>query len=134
MIGDDVTFRVDGVPIPQGSKKAYVRGRRAVIVDDNAALLKPWRAEVAKAADVGLTFDCPVEVRLLFEMPRPKKPKFNVPATKPDIDKLARAILDGMKDGGLLFEDSRVVKLAIEQIYSETPGVTVTVREAGKEN
>ena len=26
------------------------------------------------------------------------------------------------------------VKLVVEEIYSETPGVTVTVREAGKEN
>lgn len=128
MQGDDVDFWVDGIPIPQGSKVAYVRGKRAVIVDANAAKLKPWRALVAKAADVGVSFDCPVVVVLTFHMPMPKKPKFNVPAVVPDIDKLQRAVLDGLTDSGLVSDDSRVVRIFAEKIYSESPGVRVTVR------
>lgn len=129
MIGDDVSFRVAGIPVAQGSKNGYVRGNRAVLVDVNKDRLKPWRAEIAKAADVGVTFDCPVAVKLEFFMPRPKRPKFNRPAVKPDIDKLARAVLDGLTDGGLLADDSRVVRLVADEFYTETPGVSVTVRE-----
>lgn len=132
MLGDDVRFRVDGIPIPQGSKNAYVRGRRAVLVDVNAAKLKPWRREIAKAADLGVTFDCPVEVVLEFQLPMPKRPKFGFPAVKPDLDKLTRAVLDGLTDGGLLEDDSRVVRIVAEKHYSESPGVLVTVRT--KEN
>jgi Holliday junction resolvase RusA-like endonuclease len=40
---------------------------------------------------------------------------------KPDIDKLTRAILDGLTDGGLLADDARVVELHITKRYP-TPG------------
>lgn len=129
MDGDSVTFQVVGVPVSQGSKTGYVVGRRAVLVDANAKALKPWRAQIAKAADLGVTFDCPVYVGLRFFMPCPKRPKFSRPAVKPDIDKLARAVLDGLTDGGLLADDSRVVDLHVSEMYSESPCVMVTVRE-----
>lgn len=132
MIGDDVQFWVDGIPIPQGSKNAYVRGKRAVVVDVNASKLKPWRQTVAKAADLGITFTGPLEVLLYFHMPTPKRPKYALPAVKPDIDKLTRAVFDALTDGGLIEDDSRVVRIVAEKHYSETPGVLVTVRT--KEN
>ena len=102
----------------------------------NAAKLKPWRAKIAAAADFGLTFDCPVTVAATFFMPKPKRPRFLLPAVKPDIDKLARALLDGMKDGGLLAEDSRVVNLAAKKKYADSEdgvGVLVVVKEAENE-
>ena len=98
------------------------------MVDANAAKLKPWRATVAKAADLGVTFDCPVAVQIRFDMPMPKRPKFSRPAVKPDVDKLARAVLDGLTDGGLLVDDSLVVRLVVDEFYSESPCATVTVR------
>ena len=127
--GDTVTFRVDGVPVPQGSKTVATGGGKTWLRDANAAKLRPWRERVAAAADVGLTFDCPVSVRVLFEMPRPKRPKFGLPAVPPDVDKLARAVLDGLKQGGLVSDDGRVVRLVVEKVYTESPGATVWVRE-----
>ena len=128
--GDDVvTFRVNGVPVSQGSKSIVVRGGKTWMIDANPNKLKPWRRLVAEAADLGVTFDCPVKVTLRFEMPRPKRPKFVRPAVKPDADKLARAVLDSLTDAGLLADDSRVVDLHVTEFYSETPGVVVTVRE-----
>lgn len=129
MIDDAVIFRVDGVPVQQGSKTIAKGGGRVWLRDANAKALRPWRAKVARAADRGVTFDCPVVVSLEFEMPLPARPKFRVPAVKPDIDKLVRAVLDGLTDGGLLADDSRVVRLVAEETYSESPGVLVTVRE-----
>lgn len=127
-----VTFRVDGVPIPQGSKKAFVRGRRAVLVDDNAEKLKPWRQKVAASSDIGETFDGPVLVAAIFYLPKPKRPKFWVPGVKPDLDKLMRALGDGMTDGGLLSDDSRIVTQWIHKRYASDqnpPGVRVLVME-----
>ena len=129
MVGDDVTFTIEGVPVAQGSKTIAKGGGKVWLRDANAGKLKPWRAQVAEAADVGVSFDCPVAVWLQFMMPLPKRPKFRRPAVKPDIDKLSRAILDGLTDGGLLADDSRVVELHVFQHYSESPSVTVTVRE-----
>ena len=131
-----ILVRVDGEPIPQGSKKAFVRGRRAVIVDDNAEKLKPWRAKIAAAADVGVTFDCPVAVFAVFYLTRPKKSRWGLPAVKPDSDKLTRALLDGLQDGGLLAQDSRVVNSYVFKRYAtdkNPPGVRVLITEAKDE-
>lgn len=129
MDGDYVEFRVDGVPVAQGSKTVAQGGGKVWLRDANGKKLKPWRAAVAEAADLGVTFDCPVKVVMRFGMPRPKKPKFERPAVKPDADKLARAVMDSMTDAGLLADDSRVVDLHVTEFYSETPGVDVIVME-----
>lgn len=129
-------FRVDGVPVPQGSKKGFVVGRRAVLVDDNKVLLKPWRAKVAAAADVGVTYTGPVLVAAVFFMPRPKTVRRLLPSVKPDLDKLARALGDGMTDGGLLGDDALIVSWWIHKRYASAAnpvGVRVLVMEAGEE-
>ena len=116
---DTVSFFIAGLPVPQGSKKAFVVGKRAVIVDDNAAALKPWRAKVGTAADIGVTFAGPVTVNLTFYMPSPKRPRWDVPAVKPDLDKLTRAVLDGLTDGGLIEDDARVVDMRLREFYAD---------------
>lgn len=131
MAGDFAEFEVAGEPIPQGSKKGFVVGKRAVLVDDNKVKLKPWRAMIAKAADLGVTFDCPVAVSATFYMTRPKSVTRKYPTVPPDLDKLMRSLGDGMKDGGLLRDDSIIVDENIKKRYADgrKPGVVVTVRE-----
>lgn len=124
-----VEFFIPGVPVQQGSKTAFVIGKRAVVTDQNKAQLKPWRAIVAAHADRGVTFDEPVAVVLRFVMPRPQRPRWSVPAVKPDIDKLVRALLDGLTDGGLIADDARVVNLTASEEYA-TPGGPIGVHVA----
>lgn len=127
-----IRFRVDGVPVPQGSKQIVRRGGKSWMIDANAAKLRPWRAKVAAAADLGLTFDGPVFVAATFFMPRPQRPRWWAPAVKPDIDKLVRALFDGMTDGGLLRDDARVTRKVIEKRYATDThpvGVFVVVAE-----
>lgn len=127
-MGDDVDFFIPGVPVPQGSKTVAKAGKKVWLRDANASRLKPWRETVAKHADLGYQFVGPVMVRLYFRFPRPKRPKFEVPAVKPDIDKLERAVYDGLTDAGLIEDDSRIVKSYAEKSYHEEPGVRVIVR------
>lgn len=128
-----ITFSVTGLPVPQGSKTIAKGGGKTWLRDANAARLKPWRAKVAAAADLGVTFDCPVSVFAVFYLPRPQKPRWWAPAVKVgDVDKLARALLDGLTDGGLLADDSRVVDLHSYKRYEteDNPaGVRVAVME-----
>jgi Holliday junction resolvase RusA-like endonuclease len=129
---DTVSFFIEGVPVPQGSKTVSQAKGRAWLRDANAARLKPWRHIIASHADLGVTFDCPVIVTLSFVLPRPQRPRWGVPAVKPDIDKLCRAILDGLQDGGLLAEDSRVVTLTATKRYpnpGDPTGVGIDVTE-----
>lgn len=112
-------FSADGTPKPQGSKKAFVRGGKAVLVEQ-ATGLKEWRDHVASTASIHMQYQglemlekTPVEVRLIFAMPRTKAMKPTDPLTmiqRPDIDKLERAILDALT--GVVFkDDSQVVIL-----------------------
>lgn len=129
-----IQFSVEGLPIPQGSKTVAKSGGRVWLRDANAARLKPWRARVAAAADVGHTFDCPVEVFAVFYLPRPQRLAWWAPAGRVgDIDKLSRALLDGLTDGGLIVDDARVVDLHAHKRYASKAnpvGVRVVVVEA----
>lgn len=121
-----ITFWVDGIPAPQGSKKHVGNGR---LIESSKAL-PAWRKAVTEAARQAHTetpIDRPVTVRADFFMPRPKRPRFDVPATAPDLDKLQRAIGDGMEQGGLLANDSRIVQWVATKHYGERTGCQVTV-------
>lgn len=127
-------FTVTGIPVPQGSKTAFNVGRRAVVVDANKTVLKPWRAHVRQAAETALGgregFTEAAFVLLDFHMPRPKSVKRARPSVKPDIDKLTRAILDALTDSGVLKDDGLVVTLHVEQWYAtHEPHVVVKVGE-----
>lgn len=130
-MSDTTEFFVAGTPVPQGSKTIGRNGSKVWLRDANANALHAWRNRVAAEADLAVTYDVPVEVALRFILPSPKRPRWTVPAVKPDLDKLVRAVLDGLVAGGLLSDDSRVVRLAADKKYAvagET-GVIVIVRE-----
>lgn len=129
-----VTFFVAGIPVPQGSKTAYVVGKRAVLTDANKKLLKPWRAEVTRVAGASwmdrLQLDGAVHVTAVFVFERPKSVKRDAPSVKPDVDKLARALLDGVTDSGIWKDDSQVTRLEVEKVYGAAPGVHVVISRA----
>ena len=129
-------FFAAGTPVPQGSKNAYVRGARAVLVDANRRL-KPWRSAVRSAAEAAIAevgwemLDEPCRVYLGFTMPAPKRPRWGLPAVKPDLDKLTRAVFDALTDAGVWRDDSRVVSMEVTKRYEgdeAVPGVWVEVR------
>lgn len=131
---EELTITVLGVPVPQGSKKAFVVGKRAVIVDANATTLKPWRKKVTLAAETvladrpGFPKGSPVFAHLTFYMPRPISAKRPRPSVKPDADKLTRAILDSLTDAGVWADDCQVVDLHAHQYYADDePYVTIRV-------
>ncbi len=138
-----LSFFVAGIPVPQGSMKGFVVNGRAVVTADNKKT-RPWRQDVAAAAEeAAFRFpgDTPIAVYLTFYMPRPKNhygtgrntaqlrasaPPF--PTTKPDVDKLARAILDALKTAGVYRDDAQVVDLVTHKVYDAgRPGVQVHV-------
>lgn len=125
-----VQFWVDGVPVPQGSKRAFVVNGRAVLADVKSEQLKKWRRAVAENAQALLaeTFDCALEVRVEFVTVRPVSVKREYPLVAPDVDKLARAVLDGLTQSGLIKDDARVVRLVAEKRYGSQPGARVSVR------
>ena len=54
------TFHVAGFPAPQGSKNAYRRGNKVVLVESSKKV-KPWRAAVAQAATIAYLRTEPID-------------------------------------------------------------------------
>lgn len=130
-----IVFSVTGIPAPQGSKR-HVGGGRMI---EASKRLHPWRDLVIEAAqdqaDLTDRLDGPVEVKLEFRIPSPKKPLHVLPISRRvgDLDKLCRGVMDGLQIGGLILDDANVVKLKASKIYvTDYPGVIITIREASQ--
>ena len=127
-----IDVRIDGVPVPQGSKTAFVVGKdrpRAVVVDVKKDSLRAWRDQVAavvKAAGWSVVGHVPVRVDLAFFLPRGKTVSRVFPTTKPDVDKLTRAVFDALTESGVIADDSQIVTATQTKKYAD--GVPVGVR------
>ncbi|WP_246816891.1 RusA family crossover junction endodeoxyribonuclease [Corynebacterium sp. HMSC08A12] len=122
-------IKIVGTPAAQGSKTAYNRGGRCVLVETSKKL-KPWREQVAKQA--ATYYQQPlggaVSLTAVFIMPRTKamgtKPAPHM-VQKPDLDKLLRALNDGLT--GIAFhDDSQVVEIKATKRRAE-PGEEIGV-------
>jgi crossover junction endodeoxyribonuclease RusA len=125
-------LRVDGAPVPQGSMRAFVVKGRAVIAGPQAKL-RTWRELIgneARRAGLGYYAELAVVVYGDFVLPRPKrlgKTKREPHTQKPDVDKLARALLDALT-GVVVRDDSQVVALHVSKrfaAFDERPGVEI---------
>jgi Holliday junction resolvase RusA-like endonuclease len=139
MSRNSFSFTVFGTdPAPQGSKK-YVGSRRTAagnnipLIIESSPKLPAWRKAVNDAVIQAMKdsgdlsqFDGAVKVEAIFYLTRPRTVSRAYPITPPDLDKLARGLLDGMKP--IWKDDSLVVRLEISKKYaSKQSGVAVTI-------
>lgn len=147
-------FFVAGKPVCKGSKNGQVHRTKsgklyATVYDQPGTKLKKWEKAVYLTAlsqrqGQGLIQN-PVRVRLYFQTPRPKshltskgKPSSQYreyPTSKQvgDIDKLSRAVLDGLT-GAIYADDSQVIRLETEKHYSEPEGVWIEIFELSEDS
>lgn len=140
------TVDIPGLPEAQGSAKAFVVAGKARITSTNTKLTA-WRRDAIMAVRAVLRDREPlaswVEVRAECRFPRPaahfgtgrnastlkpSAPYFKT--SKPDSDKLARAILDALTGAGVYRDDSQVVRLSLEKRYvgpGEFPGTSLRI-------
>lgn len=128
-------FDVPGVPRPQGSKRHVGNG----VMVESCKELKGWRQAVTDTAIAAgaSRWEGPVRVELVFRFDRPKSHwgakglRPSAPAakvTKPDLDKLARGVLDALWP--CWGDDAQVVELLARKRFceqGELPGVLVLV-------
>jgi crossover junction endodeoxyribonuclease RusA len=128
------TFTVHGIPQPQGS----------LVRNSANPGLKPWRQDLVDVATEAWAdrdpLTGPVEVVATFTFPRlrshygtgrnsgtlkPSAPLAHT--TKPDLDKLQRALGDALTLAGVLRDDSLICSWVVSKTYGQTPGAHISL-------
>jgi Holliday junction resolvase RusA-like endonuclease len=133
-------FHIDAEPVAKGRPKfSKVGGFMRAYTPKKTSDYENTVRQVAEAA-MGSTdpLETALGVYLYIRLPIPqshsKKRKEaclsgqEKPIKKPDIDNLAKSILDGM-NGVIWKDDSQIVSLHVTKVYSSGSGVDVLVKE-----
>lgn len=155
LTGHRISIDVTGTPAPQGSKVAFIdRKTGKARTKESSEGVRPWRNSViACALEVlnrhnlahldarwqPLTGPIRVQVRFYTRRPirhygtgrnagvlKPTAPRYVT--SSPDIDKLLRSTLDGLKEAGVYRDDALVVLVTAEHAYAgQRPGAFIHV-------
>jgi len=140
------SFNVKGLPKGQPRPRAFARkvGDKVMVRAYDAGTADGWKSVVVAAGQTqrpqepltGL-----ISVAISFWLPRPKRlmrkkdPMRALYApVKPDIDNLAKAVLDALTMDGWWLDDAQVVQLTLEKWYhaiGKAPGALVSVTSYG---
>lgn len=152
-----LVINVVGTPAPQGSKKGfYNHATGRVQMKESSAKVKPWRQDVVTSVQnlrddladgfvnsVGqLPLAGPLQVDVTFFLARPgyhfgtgKNKQLLKPTApsyvekKPDVDKLIRSTLDGLKEAGVYRDDAQVAVVhGVKRYANAATGARITIR------
>jgi Holliday junction resolvase RusA-like endonuclease len=133
-------FHIDGDPVPKGRPKfTSIAGFMRTYTPRKTVDYELTVRAAAKSA-MGPTdlLETPVGVYLYIRLPIPKSHSkkrreaclsgHEKPIKKPDIDNLAKSILDGM-NGVIWKDDAQIVSLHVTKVYASGAGVDVLIKE-----
>lgn len=148
-------LRVTGTPVPQGSMTCVGggAGRPHNIQPSNRDALHAWRDKLAAAGRIAAAKGArwcaqdPVWVTVTVTLPRPASQQGPhgrpYPSVAPDIDKLARAVLDALTQAAVWGDDGQCVGLHCYKCYPgsvwgvpypqdvlDEPGAVIRVEDA----
>lgn len=135
---NELIVLVEGRPAPQGSKS--YRGNQRFV--EASKYLPAWRKAIIVAIKQKMEsqqnickFETPVSVDITFFIEKPKKPKWDFPATTPDLDKLVRGAFDAVTQSGAWTDDCLVVDLHAREVWTGSttdtfpvPGARIHIR------
>lgn len=139
-----ITFTVHGIPMPQPRPRAFARkfGDTWQARVFNPGTAEGWKSQIAQAAKdlrPAQPIGGAVRLNICFLMPRPKSQfKANgvlrpdaptMHAKKPDIDNLAKAVMDALTVLGFWTDDGQVCALGLEKRMSSEPGARIEIEE-----
>lgn len=132
----NILFTIPGAPVPKARPRITKTGHTytPAKTKDYEELVK-WSYI---AAYQHMKLERPLAVEICFHMPMPKSasnPQKSKmlrgeikPAKKPDIDNLAKAVLDGL-NGIAYNDDNQIVELKLQKKYGENPRTVVFITE-----
>jgi Holliday junction resolvase RusA-like endonuclease len=133
-----IQFIIPGTPQGKGRARSFVRGKHVGHYTPEKTRTYEGMIRTQALAEMGMrpATTLPVKLDLIIGMPVPASwPSWKstaalngeiVPTTKPDADNVAKAIKDAL-NGVCWYDDAQVVLLSVQKIYTQTPGVSVSV-------
>ena len=123
-----VSFFIPGKPrATQTGSVVRVRGRAFPIRRNTS--WSSYCGLVAATHSPETPLEGPIDVSLLFWLPRPKGKKRDLPSVRPDVENLAKGLLDQFS-GILWRDDAQIVDLRLAKRYADAShpvGLEVTV-------
>jgi Holliday junction resolvase RusA-like endonuclease len=133
-------FHIDAEPVPKGRPKfsqvgGFMRAYTPKKTSDYESIVRATAQQAMGPTDL---LETALGVYLYIRLPIPKSHSKKrkeaclsgqeKPIKKPDIDNLAKSVLDGM-NGVIWKDDSQIVSLHVTKVYSSGSGVDVLVKE-----
>ena len=128
-----VSIVVRGDPATQGSMAAILSRTTGKTFAKHPAKTMQWRKLVAWEAKAAMgsrpLLTGPLRVDALFYLRSPKRPQWELPAVRPDLDKLLRAAFDALS-GVVYGDDAQIVSVIARKIYAHSePFLSLYVAE-----
>jgi len=127
-----VRFTVPGKPAPKGSTRSFVsRTTGRVVTITDSVRLRDWTKQVAVAARAHKVTKAPkgasVALNVRFIRRRPSGKRLRYPTTRPDLDKLMRALLDALT-GVAYDDDAQVCLVMADKAWGDEDGTAISIR------
>ena len=139
-MNEPIVFFAHGIPKGQPRPKAFSRGGHARVYDPGTA--EGWKGAVAvgwkdRPLSCNPLPDAPLHLELLFAMPRPKghlnskgiikesSPDWHT--STPDVDNMAKAVMDALTHLSAWRDDALVAKLTVEKRYGSPTGCLIRI-------
>jgi len=118
---EPIVVEIQGRPAPKGSRMAGKTKAGKAYTYPASTYEKGWVAEVTHATQLVMrhhpTPPPPYAVTLTFRLLKARRSIYSFP-TGPDLDKLARAVIDGLVRGGAMTDDRWVCTLTARKIFA----------------
>jgi len=121
-----LTFPIE--PVPKGRPKFTRSGH--CYTPKKTREFEDAIAHVTKAQNRdGIVMQGPLSVSISFFLTRPKSVVRDDPWKKPDLDNLAKSVIDGVTQAGTVWnDDAQICELSLRKKYSDTPLIVVDVQ------
>ena len=127
---------VRGDPIPQPRPRITVRGRHGVAYVPRGHAIHAWRAAIREEMERCVSQseqEFPIRgvslhVMMSFYLRKPKSNRKTLPISRPDLDNLAKAVLDA-GNGVIWRDDSQVTTVVMSKRWHDKPGVWLEISE-----
>ena len=136
----ELNYTVVGIPKPQARPRTFygVKGGKGfvrtfspktswfdIVYSETLKIKNTLKNRLVGALELNLTFCMPIPKSIS----KKKREHLHYVTKKPDVDNLAKAVMDAINQVGIWEDDSQVSRLVVGKIYSDEPRCIISIRE-----